>query len=118
MRQHIDILGWLFVAAGALGIITAVFVFFILGAGGLLTRDAKAAVLVTGIGFFIAVLVAIFSVPNIVVGWGLLKRKSWSRIAGLVLGCLGLLSFPFGTALGIYSLWTLTKPEARQLLSR
>jgi hypothetical protein len=117
MRQHIDILGWLFIVAGALGFISAVFVFFIVGAGGLLTGDAKAAALLTGIGFFIAVLVAIFSVPNIICGWGLLKRKSWSRIFALVLGCLGLLSFPFGTALGIYALWLLTKPEAQQLLS-
>ncbi|MDT7542477.1 MAG: hypothetical protein QOE33_2381 [Acidobacteriota bacterium] len=117
MRQHIDTLGWLFVAMGALGMLIAVFVFFIIGAGGLLTRDAQAAMLVTGIGFFIAIFLAICSVPNILVGWGLLNRKGWSRIAGLVLGCLGLLSFPFGTALGIYALWTLTKPEAETLLT-
>jgi hypothetical protein len=121
MKQHIDILGWLFVVMGALGFITAVFVFLILGVtGGLVggaSRDALPAVLLTGIGFFIAILVAIFSVPNVIVGWGLLKRKSWSRIAALVLGCLGLLSFPFGTALGIYSLWALTQPEAQRILS-
>jgi zinc transporter ZupT len=117
MRQHIDILGWLFVVMGALGFVTAVIVFAAVGAGGLLTGDAKVAALLTGIGFFIAVLVAIFSVPNIVVGWGLLKRKGWSRIAALILGCLGLLSFPLGTVLGIYALWVLTKPEAQALLS-
>lgn len=117
MRQHIDILGWLYIAMGAIGVLVAVFLFFIIGAGGLLTRDAKAAALVTGIGFLVAIFIAVCSVPNMVVGWGLLKRKSWSRVAGLVLGCLGLLSFPFGTALGIYSLWTLTKPEAQQLLT-
>jgi hypothetical protein len=116
MRQHIDILGWLFIAGGALGIVIAFFLFVILGLTGGLTGDMKAAALLTGIGLFIAILVAIFSVPNLVVGWSLLKRKSWSRIAGLVLGCLGLLSFPFGTALGIYALWVLTKPEAEQLL--
>jgi hypothetical protein len=116
MRQHVDILGWLFIAGGALGIVIAFFLFAILGLTGGLTGDVKAAALLTGIGFFIAILVAIFSVPNLVVGWSLLKRKSWSRIAGLVLGCLGLLSFPFGTALGIYALWVLTKPEAEQLL--
>lgn len=93
MRQHIDILGWLYVAAGALGVLTAVFIFLVLGvtggvAGGL-ARDALPAVLLTGIGFFAAVLVAVFSVPNLLVGWGLLQRKSWSRIVGLVLGCMG-----------------------------
>jgi hypothetical protein len=118
MRQHIDILGWLFVAGGGLGIVIAVFVFAILGVTGGLTGDLKAAAMLGSIGLFVAVLVAVFSLPNIIVGWGLLKRKSWSRVAGLVLGCLGLLSFPFGTALGIYALWTLTKPEAQRILSR
>jgi hypothetical protein len=117
MRQHIDILGWLFIAMGALGIVVAVFVFGILGVVGVLSGDAKAGVLLTGVGFFIAVLVAILSVPNIVTGWGLLKRKSWSRIIAIILGCLSLLSFPHGTALGIYALWVLTKPEAERLLS-
>jgi hypothetical protein len=102
---------------GGLGIITAFFVFAIVGGSGLLTGDMKAAALLTVLGFFIAILVAIFSVPNIICGWGLLRRKSWSRVFALVLGCLGLLSFPFGTALGVYTLWLLTKPEAQQLLS-
>jgi hypothetical protein len=102
---------------GALGILVACFVFVIVGGAGALSGDLKAAALLTGVGFFVAIFVAILCVPNIIVGWGLLKRKPWSRIAGLVLGCLGLLSFPFGTALGIYSLWVLTKPEAQRLLS-
>jgi hypothetical protein len=117
VRQHIDILGWLFIAMGALGIVVAVVVFGILGVVGVLTGDAKAGALLTGVGFFIAVVVAILSVPNIITGWGLLKRKSWSRILALILGCLGLLSFPHGTALGIYALWTLTQPEAERILS-
>jgi hypothetical protein len=117
MRQHLDILAWLFIAMGALGIFAALIVFAAVGAGGLLTGDVKAIALLTGIGFFIAVFVAILSLPNIICGWGLLKRKSWSRILALVLGCLHLLSFPFGTALGVYTLWALTKPEAERLLS-
>lgn len=40
-------------------------------------------------------------------GWGLLKRKSWARMLALVLAFLGLLSFPFGTALGVYTIWVL-----------
>jgi hypothetical protein len=117
MRQHIDILAWLYIALGALGVFAAFFVFAIVGGAGLLTRDAGAAALVAGIGFFIAIFVAVLSLPNIICGWGLLKHKSWSRVLALVLGCLHLISFPFGTAVGIYSLWVLTKPEAQQLLS-
>ncbi|MDQ3907198.1 MAG: hypothetical protein M3268_02525 [Acidobacteriota bacterium] len=118
MRQHIDILGWLFVAMGGLGIVVAVFVFAIMGVTGGLSGDAKAAALLGGVGFMVAVIVAIFSLPNIIVGWGLLKRKSWSRVLAIILGALSLLSFPLGTALGIYAIWALTKPEAQQILSR
>ena len=117
MRQHIDILGWLYIAMGALGILTGFIVFAVLGGAGLLSRDAGTAALTAGIGFFVALLVAVLSVPNIICGWGLLKRKSWSRVLAIVLGCLHLLSFPFGTAIGIYSLWSLTQPEAQRILS-
>ena len=117
MRQHIDVLGYLFIAMGALGVLVAVFVFAVVGGTGLLTGDAKSAALLTGIGFFVAVFVAIMSVPNIIAGWGLLKRKSWSRILAIILGALGLLSFPFGTALGIYAIWALTQSESQRILS-
>jgi hypothetical protein len=40
-------------------------------------------------------------------GWGLLDRRPWARVFAIVVGCLSLLSFPFGTALGIYTLWVL-----------
>lgn len=40
-------------------------------------------------------------------GAGLLLRKSWGRGVALVAGTLSLANVPFGTALGIYSLWAL-----------
>ena len=117
MRQHIDILGWLYIAMGGLGIVAAFFVFAVVGGVGLLARDASSAALMAGLGFAVAIFVAVLSVPNFICGWGLLKRKSWSRVFAIVLGCLHLLSIPFGTAIGIYSLWALTQPEAQRLLS-
>ena len=40
-------------------------------------------------------------------GWGLLNRESWARVMALVLGFLALIHIPFGTALGVYTLWVL-----------
>ena len=40
-------------------------------------------------------------------GTGGLEREPWARFLGLALGFLALLRFPFGTALGIYTLWVL-----------
>lgn len=45
-------------------------------------------------------------------GWGLLQRESWARPLTLVLAFLALLNAPFGTALGIYSLWVLLPGSA------
>lgn len=118
MKQHIDILGWLYIAFGALGLLAAVIVLIATVGGGLLSGDARAAAVASGVGFFVAVLVSVLSLPNLIGGWGLLKRKSWSRMLVIVLGCISLISIPIGTILGIYTLWALTKPEARSLLSQ
>ena len=56
---------------------------------------------------FAGFMVAIFAVLEFIVGWGLLDRRPWARICALVLAFLALLRFPFGTALGIYTLWVL-----------
>jgi hypothetical protein len=37
-------------------------------------------------------------------GWGLMQRAEWGRIVAIVAAFLCLLKFPFGTALGIWTL--------------
>ena len=54
---------------------------------------------------FVTVLYGLLSLPSLVAGYGMLKRRSWSRVAGIVASVLSALSFPFGTALCVYSLW-------------
>lgn len=49
---------------------------------------------------------------GVVAGIGLLQRAEWSRMLAIVLGCISLISMPFGTALGIYTLWVLLSPNA------
>jgi hypothetical protein len=44
---------------------------------------------------------------GIAAGWGLLERQPWARMLAIVLGCFSLLDLPFGTAIGIYTLWVL-----------
>ncbi len=36
--------------------------------------------------------------------WGLYERSSWGRIVAIVAAFLSLLKFPFGTAIGIWTL--------------
>jgi len=62
---------------------------------------------VVGIMGFVVVLYGILSVPSLIAGYGMLKRRSWARVAGIVASVLSAISFPFGTALCVYSLWFL-----------
>jgi hypothetical protein len=58
--------------------------------------------------------VGMFAVLEVVVAWGLFERRQWARVLALVLGFLALLRFPFGTALGIYTLWVLLPASSGQ----
>ncbi|HMD70128.1 MAG TPA: zinc ribbon domain-containing protein [Bryobacteraceae bacterium] len=57
---------------------------------------------------------ALTGVAGIVVGWGLLTRQPWARILAIVFGCIALIHIPFGTALGIYTLWVLLPAESER----
>lgn len=50
-------------------------------------------------------------------GLGLLQKHSWARILGIVLGAFSLFDPPFGTALGIYTLWVLLPAQSEQEFS-
>jgi hypothetical protein len=117
-QQHVTTLGAIFIALGALGLLAALIVLLATVGGGLLSGDAQAAAISSGVGIVVAFFILLVSAPGVVGGVGLLKRKSWSRILVMVLCCLNLLSFPIGTAVGVYGLWVLTRPEAQQILSR
>ena len=56
-------------------------------------------------------MLAFFGLLHFVLAWGLYERQSWARFLGLILGFLALIRFPFGTALGIYTIWVLL-PES------
>src|SRR5229473_4733232 len=61
--------------------------------------------------FTLGIVLAFFGVLHLALAWGLFEREPWARFLGLVLGFLALVRFPFGTALGIYTLWVLL-PES------
>jgi len=60
------------------------------------------------LGAFLAITAAV----GILVGWGLISHQPWARMLAIVVGCLKLIEFPFGTALSIYTLWVLTSQGA------
>jgi len=47
-------------------------------------------------------------------GWGLMKREGWARIVALVLAFISLFNIPFGTAIGVYTMWVLLPAQSQQ----
>lgn len=116
MRQHVDILGWLYIGMGVLCVAIAVLVGGGMGAIGLLSGDRDAAAGLGVIGAFVAVFVSLMAVPSLVGGWGLLKRKHWARILVLILSFFQLFGFPVGTLIGAYGFWVLMNDEVKAML--
>lgn len=121
MRDHIRILGILHIVFGVLGLLAALVVLAVFGMGAIaagMDGDSDAAVAIPvlgGIGLLVFGIIAVFSIPGIAAGFGLLKYKSWARILALVISALNILSVPIGTALGIYGFWVLLNNETEAM---
>ncbi|HMK29946.1 MAG TPA: zinc ribbon domain-containing protein [Terriglobales bacterium] len=63
---------------------------------------------------FVGGLILLKAILGLAAGWGLLQREHWARLITLVAGFISLLDLPFGTALGIYTIWVLMSPEAEK----
>jgi hypothetical protein len=68
--------------------------------------------------YAIGCLLAIFGAVHLVLAWGLFQREPWARVLGLVIGFLALVRPPFGTALGIYTVWVLLPQQAGEEYDR
>jgi hypothetical protein len=53
----------------------------------------------------IAILILGKSAVGFVAGWGLMQREGWARMLALVLAFIALFNIPFGTAIGVYTMW-------------
>jgi len=111
MKSHVQVIGWLYIILGVLGILLAAFVCITIVGGGLISGDRTAIAITSMVAAIVGGLITLLSIPGIVVGAGLLKFKPWARILAIVLGLLNLVNFPVGTALGIYAIWALLDEE-------
>ena len=68
-----------------------------------------------GIGLVVIVTTAATALTTCIAGWCLRARQAWTYC--LVIAALSLLSFPIGTALGVFTLIVLLRPEAKALFT-
>ncbi len=111
MERHINVVAALQIGYSILGIVIGIVLFIVFHVIGDFVDEQEAKMVLPIIANVIITIVTIFSIPGIIAGIGLFKRKEWARILTLVLSVLHLLSFPLGTAVGVYSIWALVQPE-------
>ena len=111
MEKHINVVAALRIGFSILGIIIAGLFFTLFHLIGDFVDDHEAEFVLSIIANVLMILVTILSIPGIIAGIGLFKRKEWARILTLILSVLDLFNIPFGTAIGAYSIWALVQPE-------
>jgi hypothetical protein len=115
MDRHRHVLGILYVVFSGLLALVALGLFAAMMFGAMATDDARERTEVMWVGGIMAGLLLLLSLPGFIGGFGMLKRRAWSKVLTSVLAVLNLPNFPIGTALGIYTLWFWLQPNARQL---
>lgn len=110
MAQHLKVVAILWIVYSALRLIPGLALMF-LGHAHLPFLFAPFPAASLGfMGHFLAavgLVLAAIGVIGIIAGVGLLHYRPWARILTIVLACISLIHLPFGTALGIYTLWVL-----------
>ena len=111
MERHINVVAALQIGYSILGLAIGVILFTLFHFIGDFVDEHEAEFVLSIIANILITMFAILSIPGIIAGIGLFKRKEWARILTLILSVLHLLSFPIGTAVGVYSIWALVQPE-------
>jgi hypothetical protein len=117
MEKHITIVAVLNIGFGALGIMAGIIIFAVVVGGGLISGDPTAIAITSIVGLVASCFLFLISIPEIIGGIGLLYKKSWARILMLIIAFLDLLNIPFGTIIGIYTIWVLFQDETVKIFS-
>jgi len=119
VREHVRLLGILWLALSALNAIAGIVLCFLANVVFPHLHEMGAPPDVP-VGFLrsffcaIGIFVLLKAALGFLAGWGLLRHESWARLLTIVLSFFALLHVPLGTALGIYSLWVLLPADSER----
>lgn len=109
---HVTILGWFHIIGHAIFLVIGLFVFMLLTGIGAASGEVEAVAVLGVVGSSVGLLLSALALPGLLSGYGLLTRKPWGRVLGMVVGLLNLINFPLGTVVGLYTLWVLLQETA------
>ena len=113
LQRHLRTVGILWIVVGVLWVIPSLVLMGISHAPHLMMGDDMFThAFMPPMMFSMGVVFLVIAAGGILVGWGLMNHERWARMTAIVLGILALFHPPFGTALGIYTLWVLLPAES------
>lgn len=120
-QSQVDLVGVLYLVWGGLTILIGASTLALgMAAASLITAAAQAgrgqlAASLTAATFSLfAVLAIVWGAAHLVVGTHVRRRRHWARLGAILLGSVDLLLLPYGTALGVYTLWVLLHVDAKK----
>jgi len=114
LAGHIRMLGILWAAISVFRLIAGLVVIALFGSGGVGLLPPEVPFFVHGLLQAVGTVLAIGGGVGLLIGAGLLQRQPWARVPALVLAFINLADMPFGTALGIYTLWVLLPAKSEE----
>ncbi|MGE5393134.1 MAG: hypothetical protein ACM3P1_00245 [Candidatus Saccharibacteria bacterium] len=111
MEKHINMVAALQIGLSIFTLLLVVLSYAIFNLIGGFIDEPNGQMVFSIIGNVVAIFLIFVSIPGLIAGFGLYRRKEWARILTLIISVIALFNFPFGTAIGIYSIWALIQPE-------
>lgn len=118
VQEHVHLLGIIWLAISAFNAVGGVVVYILantlfahlhgMGAPEAPTSFLRPLLSVIGI------LILAKAACGFITGWGLLHREAWARSMALVMAFISLFNIPFGTVVGVYTMWVLLPGQSQQ----
>ena len=116
LERHLRTLGILWIVASCFFLFPAI-IMMILGTVvhfSIPGTEQLARILGPFVLFLVGAILFFVSFCGIFLGYALMRHQPWARIPAIILGVISLFHPPFGTALGIYTLWVLLSDDGTQ----
>ncbi len=120
VQSHVHLLGILWLAMSAFNAVGGVVLLILGNAFFPHLHEMQGVPADVPVGF----LTALFSTLGILVlakaafgffaGWGLMQREPWARVVAIILAFISLFNIPFGTAIGVYTMWVLLPGQSQE----
>ncbi|XXF78587.1 hypothetical protein P2318_02180 [Myxococcaceae bacterium GXIMD 01537] len=118
LDRHRVILGWCFIVLGAFGALMGFIALLVLAGSGWASQDTESRNAAILLGALIGGFIIFLSLPGLIAGIGLLKRRYWGKVLALIVGLLNVANVPLGTALCGYIVWFWLQSDSERLFAR